>query len=161
MEHFNRKYIWFYLPIVLVELATFINLTTYYHYHEVGISAVLLAFAFSVMLIGTSQLMLDKVPIVVKILCFIGGCAIFYAQARANISEAFIRGERFLPAEQLVKLWGGTPDELIAQSAIIFSGVINFTGLVYWIAIGFKIQHDKNERELTKNMDDVIKEVMK
>lgn len=161
MEHFNRKYIWFYLPIILVEVATFINLTTYYGYHEVGVAAVILAFTFSVMLIGTSQLMLAEVPFVVKLLCFLGGCAIFYAQARANISEAFIRGEKFLPAEQLVRLWGGTPDELVAQSAIIFSGVINFTGLVYWIAIGFKIHHDNKAPDFKRRMEEIIEEVVR
>lgn len=141
----ERKHVLLALPAQAVEAATFLNLTTYYGYHEAQpIAAILLSLAYSALLTASAVLVARPgIPWAVRSLLMAGVVALFFAQCVANISGAFIHGVEALPVEVLRKLWG---EDWLPHSSFIFGGVINVVGLIYWLAFGMYLKHDFEQR---------------
>jgi hypothetical protein len=135
------------IPVFFVEGASFLNVQHYYGYHEhYPLSAILLSVAFSVLLAGSVVIAARPgLSTGIKALLILGVIALFTTQAIANISGAFVVGSALLPTQTLAGFWG---PEWLHHSSIIFGGVINLVGLLYWVALAVYLRLDLEKREL-------------
>ena len=157
MDHFKRTNLLLSLPIMAVELATLTNLAGYYHYHELLFAALLLAGAFSALLISTALLISQDLNWPVRALLVLGGLALFFVQSIANVSEAYLRAEQLLPAAQLARLWHTSTASWLAQSSFIFGGAVNLAGAIYWIALGQYFRTDRqHQAHVSAVLDDLL-----
>ena len=157
MHHLDRRYLLPSLPIFAVELATLTNLAGYYHYHELWVAALLLAGAFSALLIATALLISQELSWSVRGLLVLGGLVLFLVQSIANVSEAFLRAAALLPAAQLGTLWHTTAAGWLVTSSVIFGGVVNLAGAIYWIALGqyLRVDHQR-QTHAAAALDDLL-----
>ncbi len=157
MSHFSRKQLVLSLPILAVEAATLTNLAGYYHYHELLFAALLLATAFSALLIATAILISQELSWSMRALLVLGGVFLFLVQSIANVSEAYLHAQQLLPATQLATLWHTSAAGWLTRSSFIFGGAVNLAGAIYWIALG---QHFRTEQKQQARADALLNDLL-
>jgi hypothetical protein len=152
------------LPIALVDIATFANVFSAYHYFEEAIPAILVAVAFAALQIGSLTLFAQPLAENTRRWLFVGTAVTLGVTGISNIGMAFLRAEPVLPTQTLLPVlgFGGTAQEVLVRGSWVFGLALVIGGLTFWSAYGqyLRLQREKREqgRALLLEAERLVKE---
>jgi hypothetical protein len=148
LEHFKGKGLLYFLPVLMLELATANNVFGNYHFYEDAGPALLLAVSFSLLLVGTAMMASHDLGGGIRALLVCGGILSFLLQAWSNISLGYVHAiaDPQFPAGPLADLWGYTSSVAYTKDSAKLSGLgINIVGAIYWVAISLYFSKQRSE----------------